>query len=78
MVANPGVVDFALTNQPNFVTPFTSLGDVEKTVSGSLATMILFTDKLDTPPLLKGLAAEFKGRLSVGEVKKDSSAVCEL
>lgn len=45
---------------------------------GRLPHVLLFTDKSTTSPLYKGMAAEFHGRISFGEVRKnDAGALIE-
>ncbi|KAJ3344327.1 hypothetical protein HDU93_000117 [Gonapodya sp. JEL0774] len=74
------MVDFAISNIPNYVIPISGSKKTAKTLPDFLSLngtelghVVLLSNKKDTPPLYKALANEFRNRLVFGELK-DSDA----
>lgn len=67
--------DFAVSKMQSFV-QLVHEGNVEDFLGIDLPKIVLFTDKKNTPPMLKALSKQFKGRLLVGEARDSDLAVC--
>ena len=64
-----GVVEFATATMPSEVVPVTDKSLAKFKGNGTLPKALLFTQKAETPLLLKSLSVAFAGRMLLGEVR---------
>jgi protein disulfide-isomerase A6 len=69
-----GVVEFATASMPSEVVPVTDKTLTKFKGNGTLPKALLFTQKAETPLLLKSLSVAFSGRMLLGEVRDTAKA----
>jgi hypothetical protein len=71
----PKVAGFAVGLMQNFVSVVTAETLPKFLEDDSKIKMLLFTDKKETPPLIKSLSKEFRSSVDIGQVKDSTNSI---